>query len=504
MSSSCKYKNQDFEALHKQCKETNTLFEDPEFPANDSSLWYTKPEGVKAKLYWKRPQELVEHPALFTDGFDPEDVTQGNLGNCWFVASLSSLALHTQALHHIMPDGESVQWFLGESVDAKANPEYQGIFRVKFYRFGQWTEVVIDDRLPAVRKANGQFRLIFTHSKTDHEFWSSLLEKAYAKLAGNYHNLISGRTSDALTDFTGGVCEELQLGEFLQPLEGEDEKEMMRRKAYFFQDLVFAKHKSSILTTSISIESEGDIEKRTENGLVMGHAYGITDVVKLDDASNPNTIHRLFRLRNPWGEKEWTGKWSDNSSEWKQYSGHDLKRLGIEFEDDGEFFMDIDSVCKNFTTLIVCRLFKTQDSPHVKDRSLWDGQLLYGEWKGDLMGGCVNYDTFLNNPQYILDLSSPAILMVELSQKDRRSEDKDNETIGFSVHKLPDGWKKRVHKIPKRVGYVTYSNGRAVFSKLDLDKGTYMIIPSTFEPNRQLEFLLRIFTDIQTHVEEAI
>lgn len=24
----------------------------------------------------------------------------------------------------------------------------------------------------------------------------------------------------------------------------------------------------------------------------------------------------LMQLRNPWGHKEWTGKWSDGSSEW--------------------------------------------------------------------------------------------------------------------------------------------------------------------------------------------
>ena len=66
-----------------------------------------------------------------------------------------------------MPQGQEI-----------TNPDYVGIFRARFWRFGRWVDVWVDDRLP-VFKSNNQ--LAFLHSREPREFWSALLEKAYAK-----------------------------------------------------------------------------------------------------------------------------------------------------------------------------------------------------------------------------------------------------------------------------------------------------------------------------------
>uniref|UniRef100_A0A8B9R7J4 Calpain 5b n=1 Tax=Astyanax mexicanus TaxID=7994 RepID=A0A8B9R7J4_ASTMX len=227
------FEGQQYSTLKKQCLQSGTLFEDPLFPAVDDSLFY---QGNRiGRVHWKRPRELCDDPHLFVDGISAHDLHQGQLGNCWFVAACSSLASRESLWQKVIPDWREQEW------DPEKDESYVGIFHFRFWRFGEWVDVVIDDRLPTVDN-----QLVYCHSNDSNEFWSALVEKAYAKVYGCYEALDGGNTADALVDFTGGVSEPMDL------LEGQMAQDEVARNQ-LFERVLKVHNRDGLISCSIRV-----------------------------------------------------------------------------------------------------------------------------------------------------------------------------------------------------------------------------------------------------------
>ncbi|XP_028284956.1 calpain-5 isoform X2 [Parambassis ranga] len=357
------FQGQSFYKLRRACRRRGTLFKDPLFPAIEQSLFYKRepPPG----LTWKRPRDICKDPRLFVDGISTRDLHQGSLGNCWMVAAISCLASEPSLWKKVIPDHMDQEW------NPKHPDLYAGIFHFRFWRFGRWVDVVVDDRLPVSEDGV----LLFCRSATPREFWSALLEKAYAKLNGCYEALEGGNTAEALIDFTGGVSEPLGLDRETLSMHSD------RRRA-LFQTLAKVHECKSLITCSIRPAEGETVESVLDCGLVRGHAYGITAVRKVrltEKLMKTGGMSRLFmvRMRNPWGKTDWTGTWSQGSQQWQQLSRVDREKMGLIVRDVGEFWMDFEDFCHYFTDVVVCRLV---ERTLLWPNSNWREVCCYGEW----------------------------------------------------------------------------------------------------------------------------
>uniref|UniRef100_A0AAF5PJC4 Calpain catalytic domain-containing protein n=3 Tax=Wuchereria bancrofti TaxID=6293 RepID=A0AAF5PJC4_WUCBA len=486
---------QNYRRLKAECIRKKQLFVDVQFPPTSDSLFVGSVNPEIDDIIWKRPGEIVEKPHLFVEGATANDVTQGVLGNCWFVSACSALTHNQALLKKVIPDATRQEW--------TDNNYYCGIFRFCFWRFNQWIEVVIDDLLPT---RDG--KLLFARSKSSSEFWSALLEKAFAKLYGCYENLVGGQLADALEDISGGIAETIKVQKQLlnDPTDSSGKLFCAIKEAFDQQALIVA---------AIAAKNKEEIEEVLGCGLVKGHAYAVTAVrfIELNTRNRSfllfTTVERqmMIRLQNPWGEKEWNGPWSDGSQEWEQVTDAYKKELGIIVEEDGEFWMPWNEFIRYFTDISVCQLFNTSLFNLGSKFYEWK---FFGEWKSngekqgalnDRAGGCINFmATFCCNPQYRFDIDvDNSEVRFSLTQKVKDEGEKNLEplvTIGMHLMRVENNRIYRIHQAINPEVTSDYNYGRSVYLHCqNLQQGRYILLPTTFAPREFAEFLLRIYSE---------
>uniref|UniRef100_A0A3Q3W3T0 Calpain catalytic domain-containing protein n=1 Tax=Mola mola TaxID=94237 RepID=A0A3Q3W3T0_MOLML len=468
-----KFFNQDYQQLTEYCITRGLRYIDNRFPPDKNSIGYgiLSPSDMN-NVTWLRPAKIVPNPSFIVQGISRFDFGQGILGNCWFLASLGALTFQTDIFKQVVP------------VEQTFDKNYCGLFHFRFWRFGQWVDVVIDDKLPTV---NG--RLIFARAKYQNEFWPALLEKAYAKVCGSYTDMNAGSPAEALMDFTGGVHMHIKLSD-----PGLDLWNLMAR----------AGHSGSLMSCGTH-QGETPANNILPNGIVQGHAYTVTGVKELMSQGKPA---KLVRLWNPWGKGEWKGDWSDRSPLWKTVSAEDHE-MYLSVYDNGEFWMTLEDFCKFYVDLDICCLCPNfldgQSSCH------WKKTSYEGKWvSGITAGGCINNkDSFWTNPQYRFKIDhgySETVgeknMLLSLMQKPHKRNRHlfQNLHIGFAVFEVTDQFPASFFNSHAPVAQTkTYMNAREVMEFFMLKPAEYLVVPSTFSVNKTGSFLLTIMFKGEAH-----
>jgi hypothetical protein len=199
---------------------------------------------------------------LFVNGAAYTDIRQGQLGDCYFLATLGSIAQRDQ--------GAIEDMFINNG---------DGTYTVRFFRGGTADYVTVDRYLPTTSSGylayQGSNQL---YSNVNGELWAALAEKAYAQI--NEQGWIGQNGTNSYQGISGGWMESVA-------------------------EQVLGRNATSVSNTSAStiinalaagkMVTAGSKSSGTSNGVVGSHAYIVTGY---DSAT------QTFKLYNPWGTNQ--------------------------------------------------------------------------------------------------------------------------------------------------------------------------------------------------------
>jgi calpain-15 len=159
-----------------------------------------------------------------------------------------------------------------------------------------------------------------------------ILEKAWAKLNGSYDKIVFGLSSEVLRAITGAPT------------------------ITYDHDLVKSEELMKQLKDGVkcgyAILCSIDPEKYNyeESDLVSNFSYTVLGTYKVNTTKG-NV--KLIKIRNPWGNFEWSGDWSDSSKLWTR---NIKEEVDFEENDKNIFYMSLEDYFENFNATVICKI----------------------------------------------------------------------------------------------------------------------------------------------------
>ncbi|KAJ5316813.1 hypothetical protein N7508_001321 [Penicillium antarcticum] len=442
----------------KECERVNQKYTDPHFDIEldlksgrrhyldglDKPNEEMRPRGVK------RVTEIFEKPQFYVNGPTASDVRQGCDGDCWLMAALCTMGNKEELIEKI----------------CVARNEIVGIYGFVFYRDGEWQQCIVDDKL-YLRAADydesvderpiwddinrvdteeeyrrvwqtGSRALYFAQCVDENETWLPLLEKAFAKAHGDYSAIEGGFVGEAIEDLTGGVTSEVLSSNILNKDRFWTEELMKVNDEFLFGC------GTGMFSNWLDPKYRGP--PRDRKGISENHSYSIMEAREIDG-------HRLLRLRNPWGRKEWHGAWGDGSKEW---TPEWMERLGHKFGNDGFFWISYRDLLKKYQHFDRTRLFGPE----------W---IITQQWTTLNVPWSADY----HSTKFMMDVTKSGPVVIVLSQLDTRYfkglAGEYSFVLKFRLQKEDEeDYLVRSHS--------SHFMGRSVNAEISLDPGRYHVL----------------------------
>ena len=421
------------EYIAQVCEATGTPFVDLTYPPREASL--ARDFEPKLPTYaWMRPSTYCkedQQPCLYVGDIEPNDIDQGQLGDCYFMCALACVSE--------FPD------LIRGAFAPPQNPAL-GVYRCLMCKNGWWQVVTIDDTLP-INPATS-LPVFAKNREEPNELWVSLLEKAYAKLHGSFAAIKSGDPALAMADMVGGPYEK-----FKNRPEWEDKEKMFDYLAVcdendYLMSLGTPGSDTSAYATG-GAPTAADVQETADRykavGLCSGHAFSLIRVKRTKQG------HKLCMIRNPWGnDMEWNGDWSDDSNLWTD----DIKKeVGFYSGNDGTFWMSWDDVLKWFDAGSITYPLKNWSQVRIP----------------------ANFEKGIPDLVMQVHVSEPVKCWLGAHQRDNRglpTGDKDKKYVGMllSVLQQKDG-EDAVEKVGTS-GSGSFQLARDVFAEVELQPST--------------------------------
>lgn len=410
-------------------------FIDHEFLPNNKSIAENPKEianRYECIVHWRRAKYIVltieecsktkAVPFIYFNGIQPQDVRQGKLSDAWLLSGLSIIAENEKFVKRIILTKEANDY---------------GVYKIKLCHMGSWETIIVDDFFPCFPLGEPIFS-----KNNEKEMWVLLLEKAFAKLHGNYLALENGNIKHALIDLTGCPT-------FSRLINDKQQEKNFDSSEFWGKLKEWSQFNYLIGVSTKEIPNENSID-----GLVKEHAYCILRLVEYS-----NNV-KILKIRNPWGVFEWTGDWSKTSPLW---TNELINKIQPNLEAaDGSFWISYKHFLENFETVTVCL---TRG---------WQELKLKGKFIKSIDDDNKKIEHFCSRWYYQVDVTKKSKVIIGLHQEDERTlgvkQTRPYIDIGLTVVT----YNEHVYKL---VSYTDTEYVRESFLELDLEPGTYYVVP---------------------------